>query len=360
MLPVMLLACLNKPSDAPDSVDTAPPGPTLAGSVSFPDDTPPGEPLTMGAVRILYGDGPLLERTLATGPLDADGQWSIELPEQAPAEHVLALSRIDETITGALYALVAFHDADGDGAFTEGEPLRGASFDRMLLWLDGALPEGYPPGWSTVDSGFAGQYEPNRCRLDTTEPLLWRSSEGYPLLYALAEPVTMRLSGIEVDLRLAGEVPDAEDGIFGVAGVPYQAFSGGVSERVFTVAVSGQRFEAVLDTPPPESHYVNGDPDWGYTYHYNLLFRDADQDQVFDYTEELEGSTTCLDGDVVYTRYTRPVTSWRGYRFLDCYGGTVGWRSVRVSDSSGAVEYLSAAESASLVLDHEDCRLDGD
>lgn len=359
MLLVILLACHDKVSESSEPVDTTPPGPLLLGTASFPDDTPAAEALSLGVVRIVYGDGPLLETTLSVAPLNEDGRWAVELPQAAPEEHIGALSRMDTSLTGALYAIVAFYDADGDGAFTEGEPLRGASFDRMLLWLSGEPPEGYPLGWSVVDSGFAGQYEPNRCRLDTTEPLLWRSAQGYPVFYGLSDMVSMRLSGVEVGLHLAGSVPDAQDGVFGVVGLPYQAFSGGVSDRIYTVAVSGQRFEAQLDAPPPDTHYVGGDPDWAYTYHFNLLFRDLDQDQVFDYTEEVEGSTTCINDQPVYTRYTRPVHSWRGYRFLDCYGGTVGWRSVQIDPDSSAVRYLSAEESTSLVLDHDNCRLDG-
>ena len=62
-------------------------------------------------------------------------------------------------------------------------------------------------------------------------------------------------------------------------------------------------------------------------------------------------ATTCLDGEVVYTRYTRELDSYRGWRFLDCYSGTVGWRATRTDPDTGALAFLSPAEAAALTVD---------
>jgi hypothetical protein len=66
--------------------------------------------------------------------------------------------------------------------------------------------------------------------------------------------------------------------------------------------------------------------------------------------------STCADRMSVAFRYTRPVSTWRGLRLLDCYSGQVGWRLVRWDEAVGNEVYLPAE--AALALRSEDgCNL---
>ncbi|MCB9763681.1 MAG: hypothetical protein H6739_28185 [Alphaproteobacteria bacterium] len=348
-----LVGCADK-VEPPDSVaddsavdDTAPALPIVLRGVPQRGAEVPAD-ARVALVHIVYGDGPVLGETLAEAPL-VDGEATLNLPEVAP--HLDPLSGSDAALTGALYVALAFQDTDEDGAFAEGEPLLGLSMGALVAWLSGeGVPDGaaWPAGWSVVDTGLEGQYAANRCLLDSTEPLRWRQADGYPLFSAL-DAVDIPLRGVEVPLGpLRIPVTQAAEGS-GVAGVPIQAFQGGPSDRVYDAPVVDDAFTFTMSEPPPDAHDVNSDPDWRYTYHLNLLVDD----------DGYEGGTTCLDGERVWLRYTRPVTSYRGYRFLDCYAGTVGWRLARTDADTGALTYLDEAAEAAVVLDPETCRVDG-
>jgi hypothetical protein len=211
--------------------------------------------------------------------------------------------------------------------------------ERWLVYTTGDAD--YPEGWSLVDLGLDGQYRPNRCLADTTAPFGWRT--GYPDFYAVEEGLTVSLDGLPTELVLAGTFGELAAGALTLQGVPYQQLVddslGWPSLYELPIA---DTFSVTLSDEPPDEQDMGSDPDWRYTMAINLV-GDADG---------YDGAATCLDGESVYTRYTRTVDSWRGYRFLDCYTGTVGWRAARTDPDTEAVVYLSAEEAASLTVDN--------
>lgn len=314
--------------DSAPADDTAPPTPVeLHGTTVLPEDTTLVEPLTAAAVLIRFGDGPVVDATLVSTPVEADGSFTLVLPEGAPEADLGALDpNADPVVTGALYAVLAFEDADGDGAWAEGETVRGLAMDGWLIWTD---------AWRLADLGMAGQYAANRCLLDTTVPLSWR--EGYPHYSALEAGVTVPLRGLPARLTLGGTMEG--EGYLGLAAVPYAALTGADLPVAFDVPFA-PTFSVSLDEAPPADADQGSDPDWRWTVHMPVLYTTTDW-------STWDGASACSGDDPVYVRYTRPVTTYRGYRFLDCYDGNVGWRVARSDPEIGTV-YLASAAAAAL------------
>ncbi len=361
LLPLVAsLGCrCGAPSAESDPDSEGPVGAAVEVAVSLAEDTELVEAATLGLVFTRFGEGPALGETLASAPA-ALGTVSLQLPAAPPLEQLALLDHQGDGVQGALYLPVVFVDQSADGAFQEGEPLLGAALDRWLLWHErDQVDTAGPQTWRLVDLGISGQFEPNRCALDSTWPLEWFLDSGYPQLYELSDGLEILLRGLTASAQLAGAVQGLPEGDWRLAGLPYPHFTERSMEAVLDVEVpEGQgSFSVQLEQAPPDEHDVGADPDWGYTMHLLLLYGDSDGSGGWSEGDELEGSTTCSQGETTWARYTRPVDSYRGYRFLECYGGTVGWRAARTADS-GAVLYLSSAEASQLVLDGADCRVD--
>lgn len=344
---------------APDDSEPAPQALTLA--ISLPEDVQPGPAVTLAAVHVRFGEGPAIGDTLASAAA-GEGSTLLTLPEAAPSTHVVALGHDLVPVEGALYMLAAFEDLDADGAFREGEPLLGVAMDRWLLWVHREGAESAAPAlhaWRVVDLGIAGQYAPNRCALDSSWPMEWQVDRGYPVEHALGEPVTVPLRGLPATLALAGAAENLPAGPWRLAGLPYPAFTERSVQPAFDLplAEGATTFEADLAATPPAEDDVGADPDWRFTMHLPLLYADADGSGGWSDGDEPEGTSTCFGGEPAWARFTRPVSTYRGYRFLDCYGGTVGWRAARY-DPAGTLQYLSSAEARALVLDAQACRLE--
>ncbi|MDP2316595.1 MAG: hypothetical protein Q8P41_27120 [Pseudomonadota bacterium] len=343
-------------ADTDTDTDTDPPEPqTLAGVVTIPAGAARSGGETVAVVRIVFGDGPLVGATLASAVVGGDGAFALEIPGAPADTDLTALERDAPDLRGALYAIVAFADTDGDGAWAEGENLLGLAMDTWLAYTVGDAA--WPAGWWLADLGLAGQHAPNRCLLDTTAPLAWR--DGYPLASDLSDGVVVPLRGLSAPLDLAGTVGTLPAGVAHLAALPYEGVFDvtQVYPAAADIPVATGPFALTLVDPPPADTDYNSDPDWRYTVHLNVLYTDRDGTGGWTVDDPLDGGTTCLDGALVYARYTRPLSTYRGYRFLDCYDGTVGWRAVRTDAASGAAVYLTAAEAASLVMEPEDCRV---
>jgi hypothetical protein len=347
-----------EPDDSQDS--TPPAGPTLALLLTLPEDTSLVGALTVGAVEVHFGQGPALGPTIASAAA-GEGSAALTLPA-APDDPPNAVLGHAVPAEGVLYLLAAFSDVDGDGAFSEGEPLLGVALDRLLLWLHAESDESAAPPldeWRLVDLGIAGQYAPNRCALDSSWPMEWMQDRGYPVYHDLDEPVTLTLRGLEARLTIAGSVEDLPSGTWRLAALPYPWVGKRAVTAAFdlTIADGATSFSADLAEAPPAEDDVGADPDWRYTMHLPLLFADTDESGGWSAKDTLQGTTACYDGRWAWARYTRSVASYRGYRFLDCYGGTAGWRAAHY-DASGYLEYLSSAQAQSLVLDGATCQVE--
>jgi hypothetical protein len=345
----------------PDSAaDTDPPNGTILVLPSVPEDTSFEGDARVSLVHVVFGEGPRMGETVASEPLSLDGV-RLALPWPVPEEDAVDLSP-QQGIEGALYALVAHRDDNADGAFDEGERLLGVAMDRWLLLVH-SLEEDHERvvvnTWRIVDLGIAGQYEPNRCALDSSWPLEWMSDQGFPVYAEWSEPIALPLRGLEaqlgLELPLVGLVRD--DLRFAV--LPYPHLNHQAVQPLLDQSLeAGQgSVGGTLDSEPPAADDVGSDPDWRYTMHLLLPYLDSDGSGGWSTADEVEGASACWQGELAWARYTRAVHSYRGYRFLDCYGGTVGWRPVHYADHGG-IGYLSSAQAQDFVLDFADCRLD--
>jgi hypothetical protein len=349
----------DSPGDSVD--DTAPPFGSFLVLPSVPEGTQLEGEAMLSLVHVSFGDGPAIGRTVASATLALEGV-RMDLPWPPPEDDAVDLGG-SGGISGALYALVAHRDEDGDGAWGEGERVLGIAMDRWLLFVHSIEDDhGHcvVNTWREVDLGIAGQYEPNRCALDTTWPLEWMTDQGYPVYFQpYDDPIELPLRGLEAGLELEGSVVDQPEEPLRLAALPYPHFTERSVEPGFDLALEqgGERFTASLSEEPPVEDDVGSDPDWRYTMHLLLPYADADTSGAWSDGDELEGASTCLEGELAWARYTRAVSSYRGYRFLDCYSGTVGWRVAHYGDSGG-VEYLGSEQARRLMLDFPGCRLD--
>lgn len=383
LLPLLALGCsAEKSGEADEKAEADSASPTGAdGGADGADggDTGPGEPVETLPLRVAVTEpagagagpvrvslvpldfgaglgGPRLGAPIAEGAVE-EGVAVLALPVAVPATELDGLARALPGVQGALYGLVAWAPAGEDAVFAEGEALLGVALDRLLLFRGpGEAPAGWPEGWSVVDSGMAGMYEPNRCLYDTTEPLLWREAEGYPRFFTLDEAVPLTLrgreAGLAVDLQL-GALSGGQ-GRYGL--VPHQLAVGADPEleAVFDEPLPppGEGLGFTLDAPPPAAHDLTADPDWRHTLAYGVPYVDIDGDERWSASDPMPEVGTCHERTPVAFRYTRPVTTWRGLRLLDCYSGQVGWRLVRWDAGVGNEVYLPAE--AGLALRSED------
>ncbi len=329
----------------------------------IPEDTTLERDVTVAVVHVSFGDGPAIGETLVSGISDGS-ELTLELPSAAPVDQLASLGNLYLPVSGSLYMLAAFVD-DGDGSYQEGEPLLGVAMDRWLMWYHLDLDpqdsgQAVPVrSWRIVDLGIQGQYAPNRCALDSSWPLEWMMDRGYPQYHPTDDAVPLILRGLEASLGLEGAITAMPDVSLRLAALPYPHVGEREVQSGFddTLAADQESFAAQLASAPPSEDDVGADPDWRYTMHLFLPFTDSDGSGAWTMDDELEGASTCFDGELAWARYTRPVHSYRGFRFLDCYGGTAGWRLAHYADHGG-VEYLSSEQARQLVLDFTDCRLD--
>lgn len=317
------------------------------------EDAPVTGPIRAGLVRVRFGGGPAVGETLLSAILAPGESATLSLPVDGPglASDPLAPGAApgDVGVEGTLLLPLAWEDVDADGAFDEGEVIRGASLARWVAWLQAGEAPVEVPGWSGVDLGIAGAYEPGRCMLDTTWPLAWR--DGWPAWSDLDPGIALPLPGFPASLTLGGVVGALPAGITGLVGLPYPAFTAGGVQSAFDVPLDGATFSASATQAPPASDDTGTDPDWRTTMHLPLAYADTGGDGAWSDGDPLDAVTTCLDGNPVWARYTREVTSYRGYRFLDCYAGTVGWRAVTGDAETGQVRYLPTADANRLQVD---------
>ena len=337
----------------------------LSGTVVLPPDPLPSDAeLVVGATHLSFAaDTAAFGATLAAAAPDADGGFELALPAVPPRDTHIALAPADHPdLRGALYMLTAFTpSATGALHFYEGLPIRGMAFHRLLVWLDPTTlgDSGWPAGWSLVDTGLEGTHAGPACLVGTTQPLMWRWSDGYPRFHAFdMEPLQLPLRGVAVGLDLAGTVSGSLSGRDRLAGVPLQVANGTDPDLlpVLDVDLTGGAFSARLDTEPPASHDLDGDPAWTVTLAYLLQYTD-DGDTAWTLAGDGAATTArsaCADGRPVYARYTREVTTWRGARLLDCQVGQVGWRLVSVEEAGGSYRALTDAAATSLVVS-DDC-----
>ena len=356
---VLSVACTGTPTGAdPVPEDTAPDPPdhVLTGVASTPEDTSRLEPLQVGLVRVVFGEGPMLAEALTSEALDEDGSFALGWDEEA-AEALTQTPGNDYPELGvAFFAVLVWEDGDGDGEWAAGEVLRGGSFSRWVLYIEGQGEADWPQGWTQADLGIEGQYLPNRCLLDSSLLLSTRADEGYPTFHDLDEPVDIVLRGLEAELTLGGLAAE-EARESRLVSLPWGYLTGELTEvePVFDVGL-GESWTASLTAEPPADHDAGADPDWRYTVHANLVYED-DGDGAWSPDDSLSGATTCLAGEWAYSRYTRAVSSYKGLRLLDCYAGQSGWRVATVDEDSGATLFHDAEDAADLVVYPVSCSL---
>lgn len=312
-------------------------------------------PLRVSLIPVGFGEsvgGPRLGVPLADAPV-VDGVATLTLPEALPADALDGLARAIPDAQGAIFALVAWQPVDDVAEFAEGQPLLGVALDRLVLYLaEGDMPPGWTRGWSLLDSGMAGMYAPNRCLYDTTEPMLWRESEGYPRFYGLYAGVDLLLRGRPAALELAVQFGLLSSAPERYSLVPHQLAAGTDpsvrAEFDVPLPAPGVPLSALLDRAPPDNHDLTGDPDWRHTLAYGVPYVDIDDSGSWSAEDPAPTIGTCVDRMSVAFRYTRPVSTWRGLRMLDCYSGQVGWRLVRWDESVGNEVYLPAESGLSL------------
>ncbi len=330
----------------------------LHGVTRAPEDALPVGALRVALVNIVFDGAGSPDLGISVDTVDVVyGGFSLDLPAEPPSTHIVGLARAWPEAQGALYAAIVYQPPEDnpEATFREGLPLRGTALDQLVVWIDPdatSLPAGWPTGWSVVDSGMSGMHAPNRCLFDTSEPLLWREHDGYPLFSPLDTGLDVLLRGTPTSLDLVGDATDRPEGADRMVGVPTQVAYGTdpTLAPVYDTAVSAG-LSVHLSEPPPEDHDVNTDPDWRHTLAVGVLYADDDGTGSW----SLDGDTTlgrthCTEREPVFARYTREVSSWRGYRFLECYGGTAGWRAVVFDDTIGNYRYLDPSLARNLQI----------
>lgn len=315
------------PSDTggADTADSGP-GPVLA----LRGPAPGAAGATLAVVPMAFGEGPAFGEPLLEVPVGADGGVDLGLPAVAPGPHG-GLGRAHPGLQGTLYGLRV---RAGDGA--EGAIIMAFPLDRALLWVEEPGEGPWPPGWSLVDLGLSGPHQPGRCLLDTSEPLDWR--DGYPQAAPWADGVSLVWRAPAVPLELNLPAPAAAEAV-AQRGAPFVWDGPGAAEDLYALPAAPAAL--TLAVPPPAASRVGGDPSW--VYHlYQPQALDADGGVV---------GIGCVDGAPVALRWTAPVTDWRGWRLLECYGGTVGWRVVAPDETGAWTRFLGADALAGLRID---------
>ena len=348
----------HTPEETGTPVDTDPPTPTptartVSGSVRWPTSAVLREPLAIAALPISFqAEEPVLGLPLTVAPIvDDTFSFVLEVPPDDVELTALAPRSVPE-LMGFLVAFVVFVPEDPSApVFSPDRPLRAAPFDTFGAFLDPATTgtTGLTAGWSLLDLGMAGSYDPPRCLLTTSEPLFWRADAGYPREWDPETPLTIDLRGVAVALQLAGASIDRMADR--MAAISQQVATGETTllTPMFDVSLADDTFAASLRDAPAADYNVGADDEWQHTFAYLLQYEDDGDGQ---WTSADAGGTTrataCTENHPVFLRYTRPVTTWRGLRMLDCTSAQVGWRLVRIDDSTGAYRYLSDTDSLTL------------
>jgi len=372
LIPLLLVACNadKSTSSTPDdsatdtSVDTGevlPQTGDITGTIRLPESAPASvADLKLGLVYVDYGSGPDLGDTLAVTGIETSGSYSLSLAERPPEEHLTELEQSAHPgLMGSMYLPIAFIDADGDDRFIPGDQVAGGTLSRVLVWLEGDIPYGYVYGWNVIDTGLSGTYETGKCLLDTTNPLVWRSSfnRDYPAIYGLDEPVDVDLLGLEADVVLAGAAAGLPEGA-SLTLLPYQTlFVGGKDAlpELAGLALEGGAFSRHFSGAPDAVYDVSPDPAWDYALAYGVVYDDADGDGAYTDGEGSSDATMCVNNSIAALRYTWPVASYRGWRLMECYSVRAGWRVV-TRDSAGTwVSVATDDEASSVVVDSEIC-----
>ena len=363
---IFLLACADKgtpadttvPTDTADTADTSPidsgtvaEDAIITGTLILPEDTTFPGAVTVGLVHLRFGWAPSVEGTLVSTTLTAPGEFTLELPPTALSSSLYPVARDYPDLDGATHLLIAFEDTDGDGAFSEGEPLLGAPLGQLFVYLDGEVPAQWSAGWSVMDVGLEGTYESGNCLLDTDDPLTWRDYAGYPEVRSFADPVDLPLPGLPATLTLSGSAADGR-----LAVLPYQTISYGKSYAPLAdVPVSAGTFTLTLSTPPDEALYLTTDPTWNYALGVPLRYEDTDSSGDYSTADTLTEGVTCIGDEEALARYTKPVFAYRDWRLMECYGANAGWRAVTRDSDGGWKDFRSSDEAAATTVDPTIC-----
>lgn len=333
----------------------------VTGRVTVPEGAVFRDDVVVGVVGITFGDGPDIEETVAlTSLADADTHTLAldALPDSV--ERIELESSAYPGLMGAMFMVLAFVDEDGNGRFVPGEQIVGGSLSRLLLWAEGELPSGVVHGWNIVDTGLSGSYETGNCLLDTTNPLIWRSSYNadYPQFYGLDEPVDINLLGLAASVQVAGTV----DGLAvddRLALVPYQTLYGDKTEEplrpLAELALLDEAFSMDFSTPMDEAYDISPDPSWGYGLSFGVVYQDLNGDAGYTPGEESSDASLCANNSLAALRYTAPVADYRGWRLMECYQIPAGWRVVTRQTDGTWVRVRTDKEAASLVVDATRC-----
>lgn len=352
-------------SDALDGSDgsdgTSTPSVPLAGHVVVPSWASGLPDLAVSAVPVAFGasGGPTLTAALASASIGDDAMWRLDLPSTPPQSAITQLERDGER--GVVVAVIAH---DGAAPFVDGgAPMRGVAMSDLLVWLEAPSERlGWPAGWSRVDTGLAGRYaDDSRCLLNTDQPLSWRADAGYPRLRGWDDDLGVALPGLEASLTVEGTLPDLDPDADGVIGAWYAFFLGerGVGAAFDSPVDATGAFAASLSETPPAGAWLTGDPDWTYAAAFAVAYEDEDGDGAWQEAERLVDRSVCIDGELAIFRYNRPVTTWRGYRFLDCYGARAGWSLATPADDETWTEWRADGLAESLTGDAASCPLFG-
>ncbi len=330
----------------------------LVGRVVWPVGGEKDDVLAVSATRMGWrSDTVEFGNTIAGTTTLSDDTFVLSLPARPPSSDLSALSPTEHPdLSGAMYLLTAFvPSASGSLSFVEGRTIRGMGFHRLLVWLDpdSLGDSGWPGGWSLVDTGLEGSYNPPACLVGTTQPLIWRWADDYPFFYELGEDdLAIDLRGAPTPAPLHAAVEGDRGTRNRLAAVPAQVLTGEDTSLapVFDVDMTGSAVDLTLTDAPSATHDL-GDSDWRVTLAYVLQYTD-NGDGRWTLAGDASGTTghsACHDGRPVYARYSRDIDDWRGFRLLECQNGRVGWRFLVVNDA-GTYSALTDEEAANLSI----------
>ncbi len=282
--------------------------------------------------------------TLASTEISGSGVFRVDLlPEGPPQAQKWPPDPMSwPLLQTATYFPMAFDDQDGDGVYTEGEPIVGLSLDRWLMWAEGPGPEGWPQGWTVMD--------PHLDQPDAEPSFLGISAESEVVLRGLEAP------SLTVGGTWEASTPHAT---LGLAGVDHHWLSEGEGDErtVFDESLADGHFEVDVDRRPPASHFFEH-PDLGLRYALQapLVYDDADSSGAWSPDEGWTGATACHEGQPVLLRFLEPPTFMDQAMALETRGWNAGYRLFTGYDGVDLGTELSAAQSRALVLD-TDCTL---
>lgn len=325
-----------------------------SGLAAAPDD------VQVSLVPVLFGLGPELLEPLATTTPDDAGAFSFTLPTEPPNGHRYEIGEFQpRDVFGATYFALAWRDLTGDGR-TADDPILGIALDGLVVWADDtALDEGWPAGWSVVDTGLVGTYANSRCFSDTDLPLQWRRESPYPAFSAVPDAtVTVPLIGVPRALSLTAPVAGVPASSDRLGLLNYrEVFQGEVGLALpADEPVPAETWSLALATAPDPAEDFVSTEDQEYALFVPLTYADADASGSWTEGDAPDGTTLCsADGDRLMLRYTRETSTFQGYKFLDCRDGSAGWRVVQRQSSGLWADYLDDSGVAGTQVDPSVC-----